>query len=139
MGVTVKYPLTAFPALLIPIGIYAIAAFAGGRGFADVLNDAVFTIAMPAKTNWVLSWGELFVIAGLGALFADLLKSTGTGTETLINHGLSVALFVVGLVFFLIIPAFVTSPFFILLVMALLDIIAGFTITIFGAKRDVAL
>lgn len=136
-----KYPLTAFPTLLVPVAIYALAALIWGGadgGFAAVLEGAALSMNMPAGVVWALSWGELIVHGGLVALFIDLLKATGTGSGSLLNHAFSVGVFVLCLVFFLIAPPFVTSPFFLLMAMALLDVIAGFTITIIGARRDVS-
>ena len=87
---------------------------------------------------WALTWGELLVLLGLIALFADLLKSTSTGRAAVVNHVLSVGLLIICLVLFLLAGAFVTSTFFFLIVMIALDAIAGFTITTISARRDVA-
>jgi hypothetical protein len=136
----VQYPLTAFPTLLIPVAIYALAAiaFGGGEGgFAAVLNATALDIAMPAGA-WDLKWGDLIVLAGLLALFIDLLKATGTGTATVFNHGLSMGVLIICLLLFLLAERFVTSTFFLLMCMQLLDVMAGFTITIIGARRDVS-
>ena len=135
-----KYPLTALPSLIIPVALYGLAALFGGghERFAAGLETAALTVPMPAGVDWSLSWGELFVLAGLAALFFDLIKATGTGTATLINHALSIGVFVLCLVVFLLAPPFVTSPFFLLMVMTLLDVVAGFIITIISSRRDVS-
>jgi len=52
------------------------------------------------------------------------------------NHGFSLILFVVCLVEFLLFPAFATSVFFLIMVMTLLDVMAGFMVTIAAARRD---
>jgi hypothetical protein len=132
-----KYPLTAFPTLALPVAFYAVAAAFGGDGFRESIDANVLQFPMPAGVVWELSWGEVIVLAGLVALFIDLLKVTGSGTASIVNHILSALVFVVCLIFFLITPAFVTSPFFLLTFMCLLDLIAGFTITIIAARRDV--
>lgn len=46
-------------------------------------------------------------------------------------------LFIVCLVEFLLLPAFATSTFFLLALMVLLDVLAGFIVTIVAARRDV--
>jgi len=46
--------------------------------------------------------------------------------------------FVIGLVLFLLVGQFATSVFFLLTVMALLDTVAGFVVTIVSARRDLA-
>jgi len=45
--------------------------------------------------------------------------------------------FIICLVEFLLHPAFATSVFFVILVMALLDVLAGVVVTIISARRDV--
>ena len=72
-------------------------------------------------------------------LFVELIKATHTGTSAIINHGLSLILFIVCLVEFLLAPAFATSVFFLLTLMVLLDVLAGFIVTIIAARRDIDL
>lgn len=133
-----KYSLTAFPALALAVLIYAIAALFGGDGFRESLGDGVLALSMPAGVAWRLTAGDLYIMVGIVALFADLIKSTSTSTAAVVNHVLSTALFVLCLVLFVLVPAFVTTPFFMIMMMALLDIVAGFTITTISARRDVA-
>jgi hypothetical protein len=71
-------------------------------------------------------------------LFVELLKSTHTGAEAIINHGLSLILFIICLIQFLLIPGFATSVFFLIMVMTLLDVLAGVIVTIVSARRDLA-
>ena len=51
----------------------------------------------------------------------------------------STALFVVFLIEFLLFAPAASSTFFILMIMALVDVVAGFTISITGAGRDVTM
>ncbi|MGA1342153.1 MAG: hypothetical protein ACO33A_03750, partial [Hyphomonas sp.] len=57
-------------------------------------------------------------------------------TATIINHGISLLLFIICLVQFLLMPNFATSTFFILMAMTLLDVLAGVIVTIVSARRD---
>lgn len=135
-----KFSWTAFPSLLVPVLLYAIAALSGGGGanFVESLAIPRLNIGMPSGLPWRLSAGDLFVLFGLGALFLDLLKATGTGAGTVVNHALGTGVFVLCLILFLLVPGFTSSTFFILLIMVLLDVMAGFTITIISARRDVS-
>jgi hypothetical protein len=135
-----KYSLTAFPSLLLPVLVYVIAAGAagGGDGFVASLSDQAISLPLPSGIDWRLSWGDLIILLGLGTLFLDLLKATGTGAATVFNHALSMGVLVICLVLFLLFKSFGSSVFFILMIMALLDVIAGFTITIISARRDVS-
>ena len=47
-------------------------------------------------------------------------------------------IFVVALGLFLIMPAFGTATFFLIMLMTLMDTLAGFIITIVAARRDLA-
>ena len=47
-------------------------------------------------------------------------------------------LFIVCIVEFLMLPAFATSVFFLVMLMSLLDVMAGFMVTIAAARRDFA-
>ncbi len=90
-----------------------------------------------ATVHWVVSFGDLLILLSLILLFIELLKSTSTGTAAIFNHALSMLVFIICLVEFLLHPAFATSAFFIIMVMALLDVLAGVVVTIIAARRDV--
>lgn len=118
-----------FPKMLIPVIIYAIV------GFLGVLNTELFSINLPSGP-WALSTADLLLILGLIVLFIEMIKSSGSGTATLLNHGLSMAVLLLCIVLFLLVPVFATSTFFLLTMMSLLDVVAGFSITAVAARRD---
>jgi hypothetical protein len=93
--------------------------------------------APDATVHWVVSFGDLLILLSLMLLFIELLKSTSTGSAAIFNHALSMLVFIICLVEFLLHPAFATSAFFIIMVMALLDVLAGVVVTIIAARRDV--
>jgi len=72
----------------------------------------------------------------IAMLFMEILKSTSTVTVTSLNHALSMVVFIVCFMLLLLHPNFATSFFFILTVMALLDVLAGVVVTIVAARRD---
>ena len=57
----------------------------------------------------------------------------------LLDHLFSMALFVVFLVEFLLVQGAATQIFFILMLVSLVDVVAGFTVSIKSASRDVAI
>jgi hypothetical protein len=65
-----------------------------------------------------------------------MLKAARPGRATVLDHILSTATFVVALVCFLLLPEAGTATFFLLMVMSLIDVIAGFSISLFAARRD---
>lgn len=133
--------LTAFPLLLIPVVIYNIYAFSilTGASVVDAdlsLREALFSINMPSGGVWGIGVGDLLVFFSLVLLFFELLKSTSSRKVAIINHALSMGLLVICIGEFLIMRSFATSTFFLILVMLLLDVMAGFIVTIITARRD---
>jgi len=138
-----------FPKMVIPMIIYAIIAyittatggteaFVGNAETAGMLRENLFTIDMVRGGKWGLSTGDLLLLIGLVFLFIEMVKAAGSGTATIMNHALSMLVFVIALAMFLLLPLFATSTFFLLMMMALLDTLAGFVITIVAARRDLA-
>lgn len=132
-----------FPLILIPVLIYNIWAFGATAANNDPnivrghLSDAWMRIPMASGVEWTVAFGDVLILLSLILLFIELLKSTSTGTAAIFNHALSMLVFIICLVEFLLHPAFATSVFFVMLVMALLDVLAGVVVTIISARRDV--
>jgi hypothetical protein len=102
-------------------------------------TNQLFQIRMVSGTEWSLTWGDLMLLIGIICLFFEVLKSTNTGRSSIVEHMLSTALFVVFLIEFLLIGATASSVFFLLMAMSLVDVVAGFSISITGAGRDVTM
>jgi hypothetical protein len=139
--------LVALPLLLIPVVLYNIVVlsslFTGGdqtnlaAGGADaILRDPMFSIPMASGTSWNVGVGDLILLLSLILLFFELLKSTSSQKVAIVNHALSMILFVVVLVEFLLIKGFATSTFFLIVTMVMLDVLAGFIVTIISARKD---
>lgn len=124
--------LAALPLLAIAILIANGLAFLG-----DVaMNQVMFALPLPSGAVLALTVGDGLVVLGLVLLYVELFKATRTSTSTILDHALSLAVFVVALVEFLIVPRFGHGTFLALTVMCLIDVIAGFTVTISAARRD---
>ncbi len=100
------------------------------------LNDELFHIGMVSGQPWQVSLGDLFLMIGLALLFIELVRSTSHDGPVITNHALSLGVLVLCLVEFIVIPGFATSTFFLLMAMAGIDVVAGFIISIRGARRD---
>ena len=100
-----------------------------------VLESVVFTIPM-VSGPWAATWGTFFVTAGLFALFIEMLRSTSSDAIAITNHALSLVVLVICLLEFVVVKGFNTSIFFYITLMELIDVIAGFTISITNARRD---
>jgi hypothetical protein len=132
-----------FPLLAIPVIIYNLMGFTFGGGpdgtmtMATNLSRPLWEVAMVADGSvWAVSGGDLLVILSLGFFFIEILKSTSTGTATIANHAVSMVVFIICLIEFLLLKNFATSVFFILTIMTLLDVLAGVVVTIISARRD---
>jgi len=128
--------IAAVPLLFLPVLVYNLIAFTAGNAQATMTNP-LFTITMPTSAAWAVSLGDLLLASALVVLFVELLKSTTSRGIAIINHSLSMILFIICLVEFLLVPAFATSTFFLITVMVLLDVLAGFIVTIISARRDI--
>ena len=135
--------LIAIPLLFIPVAFYAIVVLSGwmgtGGGVAaaeQALRDPLFSIPMVSGSSWSVGVGDLILFLGLILLFFELLKSTSSQKVAIVNHALSMILFVFCLVAFLLFPGFATSTFFLILTMVMLDVLDGFIVTIISARKD---
>ena len=134
--------LIALPLLVIPVVIYAVVILTGVVGTGGVaaaeqaLRDPIFTIPMVSGSGWNIGSGDLILFLSLILLFFELLKSTSSQKVAIVNHALSMILFVACLVAFLLIKGFATSTFFLILTMIMLDVLAGFIVTIISARKD---
>ena len=127
------------PLLIIPFLLYNALAFTVYGGNPAGWGSQLFTVPMVSGTSWSLTSGDVLLVVGLICLFFEVLKSTNTGRNSVIEHMASTALFVVFLVEFLLFAPAASSTFFLLMAMALVDVVAGFTISITGAGRDVTM
>ena len=134
--------LIAIPLLLIPVVLYNIVVLFGadgngGMSQADaLLRDPLFSIPMASGAQWNVGSGDLILFVGLILLFFELVKSTSSPRVAIVNHALSMVLFIIVLVEFLLIRGFATSTFFLIVVMILLDVLAGFIVTIIASRKD---
>jgi hypothetical protein len=134
----------AFPLLALPVLLYnlVVLTMPGGLWSTEApgqLAAPLFTIRMTSGGAWPVSLSDLFLGASLIVLFIELLKSTNSRNVAIVNHSLSMVLFVGCLVEFLLLKGFSTSSFFLITLMVLLDVLAGFIVTIVSARRDIDL
>lgn len=123
--------MSGMPLLVIPLLAYV--AFAGvGADF----SASRFPITLPSAGVWQLTLGDILLAVGLFLLFFEILKATRTGGNSVVDHAFSMIVFVVCLILFLIWDRAATSTFFLLMLMAMIDVIAGFSVTINAARRD---
>ena len=134
--------LRLFPLLIIPVLVYNILAFGGGvAGNHDVAGLLSHGPNLPMFSGdiWHFSLGDLLILVSTVFLFVEIVKATRTTAREIINHGLSMLTFVLALIEFITLKGFATSTFFLIMVFALFDVTAGYTISIVAAEHDLGL
>jgi len=102
----------------------------------NVFDTELLTVGMLSGGIWKLTVGDLVILITLTLLFIELIKATRTGGSSIVDHALSMLLFMICIVEFLAVRQASTSVFFFILFVTLIDVVAGFSITIRGARRD---
>ena len=123
--------LSAVPLLSLIMLAY-IAFAAGGADFAMPR----FSPVLPSGGVWQISLGDALLACALFVLFFEVLKSARSGGSSVVDHALSTIVLVVCIILFLVWDKAATSLFFLITLTTLIDVIAGFSVTIHAARRD---
>ena len=123
------------PLTILPWIVFNIVGAASG---AAAWDGAVFDLTMVSGAVWTFTWRDLMVVFGVACLFGEVLKSTNTSSRAIVNHILSTLVFIAYLIEFIVVGFAAQSVFFVLTVVALFDVLAGLTISIKAARRDLA-
>ena len=129
-------PLLALPVLFYNLFVRLFVGSAPDSAEARMAQP-LFSIDMASRVRWIIHTGDLILFAALIILFVELLKATQSGRVAIINHSLSMILFIVCLVEFLLLRSCATSVFFLITCMVLMDVLAGFIVSMSGARREV--
>lgn len=129
--------LRAIPLIVIAFIVYNVVVLAGGNVPADeILNKQLFQIRMLSGADWVFRTSDLLILLTMILLFIELIKSTYTSSLQMVDHGLSMLVFIACLVEFLLVRQATSSVFFFIMIAALVDVVAGALIGIRTARRD---
>ena len=132
-------PLLALPVLLYNLDLLLQPGGMRAAGLVAQLASPVLAVRMASGAAWPVTVGDLYLAAALVVLFIELLKSRPSRKAAIVNHALSLVLFMACLVEFLLLKGFATSVFVLIALMVLLDVLAGFIVTIASTRRDVDL
>ncbi|QUL36753.1 hypothetical protein [Erythrobacter sp. JK5] len=132
-----------FPYLAIPVLVYNLVAFFSGDAapggppaILATIDATVVSVPMLSGVTLQLSWADMLVALAVAFLFIEVVKATSTASAGIINHMLSMLLFIICLMEFVVLESFATAPFFIITLIVLLDALAGMVVTIVSARRD---
>jgi membrane-anchored protein YejM (alkaline phosphatase superfamily) len=125
--------MLGFPLLLIPFAIYSIIAFLmPGVAWSSVVS----TVHMMSGVDWTMTTGDVLVALAILLLCGEVMKSSRISRRTIIDHALSLILFLGMLIEFILVKQAATATFFLLLVVGFIDVLGGFAVTLRSAQRD---
>lgn len=130
--------LAMIPLLIIPFIIFNL-GLAGLFGPGDPFATEIFSVQMMSGGTWTMTAGNLLVVVALLLLFGEMMKSTRTSRISIVDHLLSIVVFIIFLLEFLMVRGAAHPTFFTLMVIALIDVLAGFAVSLRSASRDVNL
>ena len=124
--------ILGFPLLLVPFAIYNIIAFLmPGVSWTGTLT----TVHMMSGGDWTMSAGDFLIVLSILMMFGEMMKSTRIGMRRVVDHGLSLILFLAIMAEFLLVRQAATATFFLLLVISFIDVLGGFAVSLRSAQR----
>ena len=133
--------LTAIPLTVIPLILFNVIGYAIGvtPDAASPWLRELFQVPLISNQTWPVTPSDLMILLGLVMLFFETLRSAQPARGgTITNHIISTIVLIVYVVEFIVVPVAGDSLFFILTAIALFDVVAGFTISIRTAQRDIS-
>jgi membrane-anchored protein YejM (alkaline phosphatase superfamily) len=125
--------MLGFPLLLIPFAIYNIIAFLmPGVAWSSVVS----TVHMMSGVDWTMTTGDVLIALAILLLCGEVMKSSRISRRTIIDHALSLILFLGMLIEFILVKQAATATFFLLLLVGFIDVLGGFAVTLRSAQRD---
>lgn len=104
-------------------------------GVAGV-DATLFNVKLPSGVDWNITYGDLIIFMGIIFLYVEIFKATRTTAGSILDHTLSMVVFIGMLLQFILGSQTGNSTFAAITLMALVDVVAGFTVTIISARRD---
>ena len=133
--------MRAFPMILIAVLVYNALVF-GARALghdATALLAQSFPLTVLSGDVWKISLGDGLLALSLALLFIETLKAARTSHRAFLNHALALLTFAGALTEFILLKGFGSSIFFLIVLMCLFDVVAGFSISVVAGKRDRAM
>jgi hypothetical protein len=135
------------PFTLIPLILFNIVAFLvygplpeAGTATTELYGWERTLVSLPlfSGQSWHLTAGDLLIVVALFCLFGEVLGATNLANRAIGNHLVSILVLIVYVIEFVVVERAAQSVFFILTIIALIDVLAGIVITIRLASRDIA-
>jgi hypothetical protein len=124
---------------LIPFMIVAVALYVATVVVAGMpIDTKLIGFGLPSGAEVKITLSDGIIIVGIATLFIELMTATSPRATSLINHGLSLGVFIGCGLAFLMVARCGTGTFLVLTFLTLVDVIAGYSIGIITARRDFA-
>lgn len=125
---------------LIPFMIVAVALYIATVVVAGMpIDTALVGFGLPSGAQVNITLSDGIILVGIATLFIELMTATSPRATSLINHGLSLGVFIGCGLAFLLVARCGTGTFLVLTFLTLVDVVAGYTIGIITARRDFSL
>src|SRR5262245_3455036 len=95
--------LRALPLMAIPLILYNLLVLFSGGEATQFVASPLFKVPMIQGAEWTFTRGDLIILVTMLFLFAELVKATYPTSVSLIDHGLSMVVFIVCMVEFLVV------------------------------------
>ncbi|GBF26922.1 hypothetical protein MnTg02_01966 [bacterium MnTg02] len=127
----------SIPWLIISVAIYNLVAFTSSDIQQTLNSEILPPLTLLSEGVWTFTVSDMLLLVTLVLLFVEILKATRISAVSLLDHSLSTLLFIVCLIEFLVVKSAATSTFFLIMVITLIDVVAGFSVTLRAARRDI--
>lgn len=132
-------PLFTYMLIMYNLVVFSGEVFSEEAGNTLSLETEAYAVTLLSGPIFSFNIGELLLMTGVAILYIEIFKATRSSNASIFDHLFSMLVFVAFLLEFLLVPKAATACFFILMLMTFLDVIAGFTVTISTARRDLDL
>src|SRR5262249_59656070 len=111
--------LIGFPLLIMPLAIYnMIVCLPPGVQW----TDRVATVRMPSFAEWAITFGDVVIGIALFLLFIEALKASRAAGKPMVDHLLSILVFLIALAEFLLVKEAANSIFAVITAICMLDL-----------------
>src|SRR3977135_600205 len=128
--------LLGVPLLIFPFAIYNILVFLM-PGFA--WNGELAHFRMMSGGEWGITPGDIMIAGSIVILLIEMLKAARLSRRSVVDHLLSMILFVGMMVEFLMVKEVASTTFFLLLVISFVDVAGGFAVSVRASQRDISI
>lgn len=124
--------MASFPLLAIVVGLYSIFALIA----PGWLSAVQFEVPLLSGVSLPFRGGDVLLVLGLILLCVEVYRATSSSQGAILNHVLSLVVFIVALIELIVMRPMANMTFFLIVLMTASDVIAGFTVTISSSRRD---